>query len=61
MNVEADEELLKKVEDPYEKMRKEEEEMKRLREQEELEKASKVEKKHPITVTRFNKKDVPFV
>lgn len=59
--VEPDEELLKKEEDPYERQRKEEEELRRARELEEQQAAGKQVKKAAITLTHFNKKDVPFV
>lgn len=59
--VEPDEELLKKVEDPYEKIRKEEEEQRKAKELADQINASKAEKKAAITITQQNKKDVPFV
>ena len=59
--VEPDEELLKKIEDPFEKKRLEEEEVARLREIEEQQLALKQVKKPPITYSKFNKKDVPFI
>lgn len=58
---EPDEELLRREEDPYERQRKEEEELRRARELEEQQAAGKQVKKPAITLTHFNKKDVPFV
>ena len=55
-----DEELLRKAEDPYEKVRKAEEEAKRAREAEEQAKAAKAVKKSAITVSKYHLKDVPF-
>ena len=59
--VEPDEELLKKEEDPYEKKRKEEEELQKQQELEEQQNALKQVKKPPITYSKFNKRDVPFI
>lgn len=59
--VEPDEELLKKVEDPYEKIRKEEEEQRKAKELADQINAAKAEKKAAITITQQNKKDIPFV
>ena len=58
--IEPDEDLLKKVEDPLEKQRLEEEQARRQRELEEQRLAAQEVKKPAITVSQYNRKEMPF-